>query len=98
MDPRERAFFSGPRHRPPAAREETVLFHCPDCGVTQAVPNLLAKAKYEDLGSCQGCLAGRTLQQSPHLLPLFVSFWEETGFPASPSWLDRIAAGPAACC
>jgi len=98
MDQREPALFRSFDCRPLVASEEAIPFRCPECGVTQFVANVLAKARYERLGSCQGCLAGHTLQQSPHLLPSFVSFWQIVGFPASPSWLERIQVVPGIPC
>jgi hypothetical protein len=75
---------------------KTFLFRCPECGVTDVLANARAKERYEELGRCQGCLAGNTLRDSPHLIPLFIGFWTRNGSPASTSWLAAVPCAGAA--
>jgi len=76
-------------------RVSLLLFHCPACGVCERAPTEAALLRLEREGLCQGCRAARTLERRPELLPLFVGFWRNSGFPASPSWLAA-ASPPAA--
>ena len=66
------------------------LFLCPKCGVTERPANGAALERLLGVGLCQGCRAARTLKLNPWLLPLFVSFWNQTGLPESSSWMDAV--------
>ena len=67
-------------------------FHCPRCRTRERPANAAAAERLKRSRRCQGCRALDTLQARPWLLPLFVGFWRNAGFPASDEWFRGLAA------
>jgi hypothetical protein len=69
---------------------DETLPSCPRCGHEPLLVTPGERAWVAAGGLCQGCRAARTLRRRPWLLAQFVSAWDVTDYPGSPTWLTGL--------